>query len=136
MPVLGWIVAPFLKSSRCWKHYSDVLEPIEKQLVQQLTARPKQASQLSDSMHQQVVKLISDAVAYEKHIDPPAIHPCDPFQLLFWGAYDDWTPLVFALSFREQFGKGIADEEFAMFWNNDWLVSDVASYCVNKIRAA
>ncbi|WP_145230745.1 hypothetical protein [Gimesia algae] len=51
---------------------------------------------------QQIALIISEAIGLEKPLEaPPPLHPQDPFGPLFWGPFDDLTPLIVRLEIQK-----------------------------------
>lgn len=132
-PIVGIIPCWFLAGRRRSHHLWNVLEPIEKDIVLQLVHRAGDV-QWPSGTHTAVAMMISAGVGAEKSIGPPPIMPGDGFDLLFWGAYDDMTALVFALAFEEQFGCEIPLSEFLEFHTQRKTVGEFVEHCVLKIN--
>jgi hypothetical protein len=132
-PIIGILPRWFHRSRRYSHHLSNVLFPIEKEIVDQLVARSSEVVWASEH-YAAVAQLISQAVAAEKGIEPPLIMPEDLFGLLFWGAYDDLTPLQFALAFEKKFRVEMTWPEMLQFYENGQTVGEFVDHCVSKIQ--
>lgn len=75
---------------------------------------------------------MATAVAEEKGLSPITLHPDDPVELLFWGAYDDMSALRFALQLRKDFRIVLSTEEMEAFFKNHMTVSEVIAFCLTK----
>lgn len=75
------------------------------------------------------------SIAQEKGLGSITIHPDDPVELLFWGAVDDMSPLVFALALQEELGIALSHEDFEVFFKNHMTVSDVIAFCLARCHA-
>ena len=83
------------------RHQKEVLDPIAEEIVAQLESRPLDGPWPVTSVQKSLAAIISDAVALEKGLPhSPALHPDDPFPLLFWGPFDDISPLIVRVESR------------------------------------
>lgn len=77
-----------------------------------------------------MAKIISDVVALEKGLShSPALHPDDPFPLLFWGPFDDLTPLFVREEFRKKFRREIPERLILDAWNEQWSIGRFIERC-------
>lgn len=136
IPILGWFPVFLIRYLRWRKHYSEVLEPIAFEITEQLEARPMVAGWSSRShwfstaRHQKIAEIISDAVALEKFlVDSPPLHPEDPFPLLFWGPFDDLTPLTVGLEIQKEFEASLTSEGIRQAWEENWTLREFIDYC-------
>jgi hypothetical protein len=113
-----------------------VLQPIERQIVQQLQSRHPATAWPNAPRRAEIVHMIGEAVAKEKAIDSIAIHPDDPIELLFWGAYDDMTPLHFAMALRTRFGVMVPCEDMLRSCQNHLKVHEVVDDCLRRLGSA
>lgn len=134
LPVIGLVPSWYLAGRRRNRYLWNVLEPIEKLIVAQLAARHDGYQWPSES-HAEIAHLISIAIGSEKHINPPTIIRDDPLDLLFWGAYDDMTPLAFSLAFKRRFGLDISWPQIVEFIDNRKTVGDFINWCVLRVNA-
>ncbi len=132
-PIVGliprWIFASRRRNDFTWK----MLHPIQDQIVSQLVDRNIHVD-WPTKLHAKVAGLIARAIGDEKSIDPPALNPNDRFDLLFWGAYDDMTPLVFTFAFRDEFQIDIPQETMNDFYQQHRPISEFVNHCVARIN--
>ena len=113
---------------------NNLLASIEKQIVDQLTARSclNNLNNWPDSRRRQIAQLISDAIKAEKDLSNVQIHPNDPIELLFWGANDDMSALVFSLVLQKQYGIKLTSQDFHMLWRQHATTSDLIEFCLRN----
>jgi hypothetical protein len=132
-PIVGIIPRWILGSRRRSNHIWNVLEPIQNQIVTQLVDRDGQIDWPTE-LHARVAALVARAIADEKSIKPPPLHPDDRFDLLFWGAYDDMTPLVFCVAFQNEFRIDVSWAEMQQFYDRHQTLNEFVNYCIAKIH--
>ena len=132
VPFLGWLLDFWWQRHRHRLHISQVLMPIERQIVCQLIARSPTRFWINSPSQKRIVELIADAVAKEKGLQSIVLHPDDPIELLFWGAYDDMSPLRFVLELRKKYRITLSAEDVDSFFIKHMTVSDVISFCLTK----
>lgn len=137
VPVIGWIVAYCLFYIRLSRHRYSVLLPLENEIVEQLAGRPPldrwPLAWPQTEVGREVVSALSQAIAEEKGISSPTIHPDDSVDCLFWGAFDDLTPMCFRIGLSKRFGG-----DFKLNFNNclSWTAQQLVSNCEDQIGAA
>jgi hypothetical protein len=134
VPLIGWVIAAYLCHRRYRRHEREVLIPIERQIVEQLVRRRGATPCANGSLQTEVAQMVAEAVGKEKSIPQPAIHPEDPIELLFWGAYDDMSPLQFTIALRRRFGITVTSEDITRYCQGHWKVEDVINDCVTRIQ--
>lgn len=110
-----------------------MLEPIERQIVEQLQSRQSATAWPTSPRQAEIVRMIGESVAKEKSIDSIAVHPDDPIELLFWGAYDDMTPLQFAMALRNRFGVIVPCEDVLRYCQHHLKVHEVVDDCLRRL---
>ncbi|QDT29019.1 hypothetical protein [Gimesia panareensis] len=140
IPLLGWFPSWILRHIRWRKHYYEILEPIAEEIVEQLEARPQIAdwssisSGFATSRHQKIAEIISDAICLEKGLEnPPPLHPEDPSSLLFWGPFDDLTPLIVGMEIHKEFNCHVPRDVLLLAWQQDWCLREFIDYCVQSM---
>ena len=129
IPVIGWFVAYFMYLCRISEHRKRSLFPLEEEIVRQLSSRPSFQWYPPGSDEAEIVSALAEAVAHEKGIELPSIHPDDPTELLLWGAYDDLTPLVFRMKIRKRLTVEFPNDDWLLqSWNGHWPVSKLVCY--------
>jgi hypothetical protein len=112
------------------KHQREALDPIAEEIITQLKTRPTDGQWPIKAEHQVLAKIISDAVAREKGLPrSPALHPDDPFPLLFWGPCDDITPLIVRMESREKNNCEIPEHLMINAWNERWTIQRFVEEC-------
>ena len=109
--------------------------PIERQIIDQLEVRSRVAFWPPLSPHRAIADIMETALAEEKGIPSITVHPDDPVELLFWGAEDDLSALLFALRLQRESGIILSAEDVHAFLNNRMTVSEVIEYCLTKNRS-
>jgi hypothetical protein len=105
------------------QHERDVLDPIADEIVSQLERRPVQGPWPRHEEERKIAQIISDAVGLEKGLPhSPALHPDDPFPLLFWGPFDDVTPLIVRMDSRDKLKREIPGHLIIDAWNDRWTI--------------
>lgn len=123
VPVLGWLIRYFR-----WLHFNSIhdrqdLDPLAKAIITQLESRPTHGPWPTNAEEKCLVEIISDAVKIEKGLrHAPAIHPDDPFPLLFWGPFDDLTPLLVRIECRDKLHREIPGDMLGEAWNGRWTI--------------
>jgi len=78
-----------------------------------------------------LAKIVSDAIATEKGLKrSPALHPEDPVPLLFWGPFDDLTPLIVRIEMRKKLKREIPGELILTAWNERWTIQRFIEECL------
>ena len=130
VPIVRWVVGCFIRLRRWSQHLEMVLEPIADQIKEQLEARPVVGFWPESTSQQQIAEIISEAVCLEKGLKkPPVRHPKDPFPLLFWGPYDDLTPLIVNMELNDKLGLKIPMDFFLVAWKEEWTVQQFVQEC-------
>ena len=132
-PIVGIVLRLYFASRRRSHHTWHVLKPIEEQIVAQLVGRNGNTEWQSE-LHAEIAGLISHAIAEEKSIEQPTIHPDDRFDLLFWGAYDDMTPLVFSLAFHDRFQINVTSDDMLQFYEQQRTIGEFVGFCVGSVN--
>jgi hypothetical protein len=132
IPIVGWLFAWWQDRRRWWVHVREVLIPIEQQIVGQLLARSATSYWADSPTHQRIADLMATVIADEKGLSHVVLHPDDPVELLFWGAYDDMTLLRFALRLRKEVGVVLSREEMAVVFERHMTVSELIAFCLAK----
>ncbi|MFN0050576.1 MAG: hypothetical protein ACKV0T_00195 [Planctomycetales bacterium] len=104
LPGIGRLLMAVARWRLLQCHCDQILVPIEHAIVVQLQRRDAGIEPIGGTFEDQVLWLISCAIAQEKDIVPPQIYRDDPCELLFWGAVDDLTPSVFSMLMYKVFG--------------------------------
>jgi hypothetical protein len=133
LPVVGRILQYFtwLRYSR--QHQTEVLDPIAEQIINQLESRPALSEWPVSPHDRQVAMIISDAITQEKGLTKsPALHPDDPFPLLFWGPFDDLTPLIVRANCRDQLKLTLPTDIFTDAWQQRWTIQRFISHCTDQ----
>ncbi len=123
VPIVGWPFRYFR-----WLHYwslhqKNILEPIEQSIVAQLQKRPAVGPWPQALDERLFVELVSQAVAFWKGLATPvAIHPDDPLQLLFWGPFEDLTPLQVCNETRKHLKRVIPKHLMHAAWQDCWPI--------------
>lgn len=100
-----------------------MLNPIADKIVDQLIARPAEFEWPKLEPHRSIAKIISHAVGLEKGLPhSPALHPNDMFGPMFWGPFDDLTPLIVWAECREQLKLAIPESVFIDAWEQGWTL--------------
>jgi hypothetical protein len=131
MPVLGWMFRYFrwLRSNAA--HRREVLEPIANAIIAQLEKRPTDGPWPVTPEHKVLARIVSDAVATEKGLlASPALHPDDPYPLLFWGPHDDITPLTVIVETRKRLSREIPEQLTQAAWNERWTIRRFIEECI------
>ncbi|WP_298860415.1 hypothetical protein [uncultured Gimesia sp.] len=136
IPIAGWIVAFILAQFRWSRFRREVLSPIEDEIVEQLDARETmnnwyQTQQWLDTPQKQKIALIiSEVIGLEKPIEsPPPLHPEDPFGPLFWGPFDDLTPIFVRFEIEKHFGCRIPSNDLVFrAWDEQWTIAKFIDY--------
>jgi hypothetical protein len=123
VPFVGWFLRRRRKSQAKHKFCEEVLDPIERHLVAQLTART--AEYRWSDRDRPLVECLSKAIASEKFIPPPKLHPGDCYGLVTWGVFDDLTPLIFDMNLKDRFGVDFSKEEHFAFWRDQSTIAHV-----------
>ena len=130
IPIVGWFAYYVTWLRHCGKHRRTMLDPIAEEIVRQLDVRPTIGDWPVSTEQRQIAKIISKTVCLEKGTDfPPALHPEDPCQLLFWGPFDDTTPLTIRIKFDEQFGTNLPGEVLERAWSENWTIQAFIDAC-------
>ncbi|QDT96244.1 hypothetical protein [Gimesia aquarii] len=141
IPILGWVVAYIIWLFRWRRFRQEVLNPIEDEIVVQLDARGtienwyKTQKWLNNPTKQKIGLIISEAIGLEKPVEsPPPLYPEDPFGPLFWGPFDDLTPLIVDLEIQKEFGCRIPNDGLiAQAWNEQWTIEKLIEYYDQQI---
>tara|TARA_R110002049_G_scaffold1232_1_gene9211 strand:- start:521 stop:1105 length:585 start_codon:yes stop_codon:yes gene_type:complete len=143
IPLVGWVLAGILASSRRRSHAWQELAIVEKEIVDQLEARGqidnwvKKNNWFNTPEKQQIALIISEAIGLEKPLEsPPPLHPEDPFGPLFWGPFDDLTPLTVRLEIQKKWNLHIPGDSISLAWEGDWTILQFIEYCENSINDA
>ena len=117
-PILGRVWRFATKVLWCDPH-TQLMFDIEEQILAQLKVRPKvEPKWPPDPKSRAIAEALAEAVRSEKGLDHVALHPLDPASVLFWGAYDDLTPLVFNIELDLIFESGLRPADWeAIFWS-------------------
>tara|TARA_R100000789_G_scaffold84186_2_gene79810 strand:+ start:2717 stop:3292 length:576 start_codon:yes stop_codon:yes gene_type:complete len=130
IPVLGWPFRYFRWLRYSSQHQRVVLDPIAENIVAQLEKRPTDSPWPICADQKVLAKIISDAVAFEKGLPvSPALHQDDPFPLLFWGPFDDITPLIVRVECRKKLNREIPSRLLIDAWNERWSVGRFIEEC-------
>lgn len=130
MPIIGWLIEQWRERHRRSVYLSQVLMPIQGQIVDQLRARPHNTLWSQSPCRQRIAEFIETAVAEEKGLASVTIHPDDPIELLFWGAEDDLSALRFALRLQKECGIMLSTSDLETFVRNHMTVSEVIESCL------
>jgi len=140
IPVAGWITASLISRFRKGQHEQEVLSFIEKEIVDQLEARGKvnnwflKYDWFDSPVKQQIAVIVSEAIGLEKPVEfPPPLHPEDPFGLLFWGPFDDLTPLIVGLDIQKKWKCYIPRETISLAFDDNWTLIQFIEYCEDFI---
>ncbi|WP_460167006.1 hypothetical protein [Thermostilla marina] len=136
IPIVGWLFGSWRRRRRWWVHVREVLIPIERQIVGQLTARSGIGYRADSPSHQRIADLITSVVAAEKGLSHVVLHPDDPIELLFWGPYDDMSPLLFRHVLRKELGIVLSTQEMQWLLRKGVTVSEVVAFCSMKTGEA
>ena len=78
-----------------------------------------------------LAQIVSDAVCLEKGLtNSPALHPDDPCPLLFWGPFDDMTPIIVEMDSRKELNREIPQNLFVDAWNHNWTIQRFIERCI------
>lgn len=132
IPIVGRLLARWRDRRRWWVHVREVLIPIEQQIVGQLLARSATSYWADSPPHQRIADLMATVIAEEKGLSHVVLHPDDPVELLFWGAYDDMSLLRFALRLRKECGVALSREEMEAVFEKHMTVSELIGFCLAK----
>ena len=123
IPLIGY-VSRYVKWRQQWRfHHANVLEPIADRIIDQLIDRPSDLIWPNNETHRRIAQVISNAIGIEKELpQSPALHPDDPFQLLFWGPFDDLTPLFVRTECRDKLDLPLSESIFIDAWNQRWTI--------------
>jgi hypothetical protein len=109
--------------------HQECLFPFEEDIVRQLSSRPSFQWYPPGSDDAEIVSALAEAISDEKGIELPSIHPDDPTELLFWGAYDDLTPLFFRMKISKRFTVEYPNDDWlSQSWNEHWSVSKLVCF--------
>jgi hypothetical protein len=123
IPVIGRLFQYFRWVRSSHEHQKAVLDPIAEEIISQLATRPSDGSWPTIPEQRSLAQVISDAVCLEKGLaNPPALHPDDPFPLLFWGPFDDITPLIVRMGCRDKLKREIPGSLIIDAWNGRWTI--------------
>ena len=128
--LVGWRTERRARS----RFVADVLLPIEQQIVDQLIARQRHSFWPDSTTRQRIADLLGAAVAKERGISPFSVHPDDPIELLFWGSFDDLSPLVFALDLKRELGIELSEADLRGFLANPTPASELVEFCALRGR--
>ena len=107
-----------------------MLDPIAEEIIAQLEMRPIDGPWPTTPEQKALATIISDAVALEKGLpNSPALHPDDPFPLLFWGPFDDLTPLIVRTESRAKLNREIPERFILDGWNKRWTIQRFIEQC-------
>ena len=121
-------------SGRVSKHRVQSLRPLEEEIIRQLQSRPSFQWYPPGSVGAEIITAIAEAIADEKRIELPSIHPDNPTERLLWGAYDDLTPLVFRLKIQKRFTVQFPNDGWLwQSWNEHWSVSQLVEFVKNCV---
>lgn len=112
LPLVGWIVRSWESRLRYARHLAEVLIPLEQQIIEQLAARSDDQAWPGLPAHRRIAELIAAAVADEKFLAHVVLHPDDLAELLFWGAEDDLSPLIFSTQLESELGIRLSKEDW------------------------
>ena len=130
IPIVGWLAWYLTWLRHAGKHQRTMLDPIAEEIIRQLNLRPTTGGWPISTEQRQIVKIISDAVCLEKGMDfPPALHPEDPCQLLFWGPFDDITPGIIRAELSKQFRFHLPSEFIIRSWDENWTLRTFVEVC-------
>lgn len=130
IPLIGALFqyCRWLRCSR--QHLRAVLDPIADEIISQLDARPTEGDWPAAPEQRALAQMISEAVSLEKGLtNPPALHPDDPFPLLFWGPFDDLTPMIVCHDSREKLNREILKSVVMDAWNQRWTIRRFVEHC-------
>ena len=124
LPVIGGFLA-WVSAIATGDQHNKLLYDIECQICEQLAARPTDNHDWpKGSTGRRIVDALSKAVREEKEtpLDHVTLHPEDPIVLLWWGCYDNLTPLVSWHELDSEFDVRISrDEWHSIFsFSDDW----------------
>lgn len=103
IPLLGGLLRSIFTGSP----HDTLLEGLLVQIVEQLKARTSpHPAWPNNPVEMEIVKALSKAIYEEKWIETAYLHPDDPLFLLWWGPFDDLTPLVFCIALQKNHLKG------------------------------
>ena len=121
-------------ADRVWKHRVLFHFPLEEEIVSQLKSRSSFQWYPPGSVEGEIVTALAEAVADEKGIELPSIHPDDPTELLLWGAYDDLTPLIFRMKVRKRLTIEFPNDEWLwQSWNEHWSVAQLVDFVKSSV---
>lgn len=115
------------------RYYRYTLIPMAKEILDQLAARQGKQRWPESAQQCKIVKIASRALGSEKELEPPLLHPEDSCNLLFWGLFDDLSPLVFRSKIEQEFGVKFTYEESVCFLHEDWTLEKLINFCDQKI---
>lgn len=132
IPVFGSLFRYFR-----WLRYSQkhqpVLDRIAGEIISQLETRPDEGPWPSVPDQRLFAQIVSDAVYREKGLTHrPALHPNDPFPLLFWGGYDDITPMIVRIESLEKLKLEVPDKLIMAGWNQRWTIQQFTEQLLAK----
>lgn len=136
IPIVGWLFGSWRRRCHWWVHVREVLIPIERQIVDQLTARSGIGYRADSPSHQRIADLIASIVAAEKGLSHVVLHPEDPIELLFWGPYDDMSPLRLRDALQKELGIVLSTQEMQRLLRKGVTVSEVVAFCSMKTGEA
>ncbi len=133
IPIVGRLIRYIRWLNQSRTYLRDVGYPIEEQIVEQLNARPNHGVWPSSADKCEIACIISRAVRNEKGLDVvPALHPEDPFSLLFWGPFDDITPLIVRTELQKQHQIRLPSDTFLLAWKEDWTIEKFVDFCLEQ----
>lgn len=134
LPLIGRVFHYFRWIRYSGQHQKAVVEPIADEIISQLETRPAEGPWPTAPKQRAFAQIVSDAVRQEKGLtNPPALHPDDPFPLLFWGPFDDITPLIVKMESRNKLKFEIADNLFVDAWNQRWTIQQFIEQCTETM---
>ena len=113
-----------------------MLDPIAEEIITQLELRPTDGPWPIDSEQKALATIVSEAVALEKGLaHSPALHPDDPFPVLFWGPFDDITPAIVRMESRDKMNCEIPGDFIIDAWNQRWTIRRFIEQCTSITRS-
>ena len=131
IPVVGWPFRYFRWLRYSSRHIREVLDPIAEEIIAQLEMRPAHGPWPCEPTQKAIAAIISDAVGLEKGLtQSPALHPDDPFSVLFWGPFDDLTPLHVRVECNDKLQLKLPPNMLIDAWNQRWTIGRFIDACI------
>lgn len=117
-----------------WEYEREMAEDhrLGEAIVEQLAARPARPTWPYDPARQAIADAVAHAVAEEKSIAPPGLHPDDLMELLLWDAFEDWTPIRLYMELRENHAIDLPAPIVLQAVCEHWTLTQFVDWCLRE----